>query len=187
MSFLLRFPTAALLLTGSLLLPLPTVVRAAAKDPGYVDFGRFAAAPGRPFVEVNLHDGLLSLAARFAEKRDPEAATLLRGLRQVRVNVVGLDESNASATAERLAAIHSDLARRGWDRIMTARDANGEDVAVFLKSQGETIHGLVVTVLSRKNEAVFVNVVGEIRPEQFGELAERLQIDALKQAAIAAQ
>jgi hypothetical protein len=185
MSFLIRFPALVGVFVGAILFPLPSA-GAAETAPGYIDFGRFAPAPGRQFVEINLHQGLLSLAARFAEKHEPEAANLLRGLRQVRVNVVGLDETNATATTERLAAVHAELGRRGWDRVVTVRDEGGEDVAVFLRTEGETIHGLVVTVLGRKQDAVFVNIVGEIRPEQLGELAHRFDIEPLKRASLAA-
>jgi Domain of unknown function (DUF4252) len=57
-------------------------------------------------------------------------------------------------------------------------------VAVYVKTRGEeAIEGLVVTVLDgNKKEAVFVNLVGDIRPDQVAAVGKALNIDPLKKA-----
>ncbi|HYC72718.1 MAG TPA: DUF4252 domain-containing protein [Opitutaceae bacterium] len=156
-----------------------------AADPaGYVDFGKFSAAAGREFVEVNLQSGLLKFAAKVAATEEPEAAELLRNISHVRVNVIGMDDSNRVSTVERIEKIRADLEKQGWEKIVTVREGDGkggDDVAVYMKSKGEdAIEGIVVTVIQDRGEAVLVNVVGDIRAEQLAKLGEHLDVHPLR-------
>jgi hypothetical protein len=67
-------------------------------------------------------------------------------------------------------------------QIVTVREQpKGDDVQIYTKTRGEeAIEGLVVTVISDRNEVVLVNIVGDIKPEQIATLAERFNIDPLK-------
>jgi hypothetical protein len=67
-------------------------------------------------------------------------------------------------------------------QIVTVREQpKGDDVQIYTKTRGEeAIEGLVVTVISGRNEVVLVNIVGDIKPEQIATLAERFNIDPLK-------
>lgn len=170
---------------------LPLVLTAslpAAVEPGYVDFGKFATIPDGRFVEVDLKAGVLKFAAKLAATQEPEAAELLNNIRHVRVNVVGLDESNKAATVARVQKIRAELEQAGWERIVTVhepRSAGADDVAVFMKSDDDTIHGVVVTVIEHKGNAVFVNVVGNIRAEQLAKLGEKFDLKPLQRLKVA--
>lgn len=154
-----------------------------AADPGLVDFGKLAPAADKEFVEVNISGPLLRFAATCASKQEPLVAEMLRGLKHVRVNVVGLDDSNREATTERVTTIRKELSARGWSPIVTARGKGTEDVVVFAKMLAdETIDGIVVTVIEGKKQAVLVNIVGQIKAEQIASLAEHLNIPELKLA-----
>lgn len=156
----------------------------AAEDlpPGQVDFGTFSPpASGGQFVEVNLTTSLISMAARFIEKEDADVAKLIKGVHQVRVNVVGLDDQNRAELEERIQKMRKQLTGGGWERIVTVQQ-EGQDVGVYLKSKNsEAVEGLVVTVIEGKKQAVFVNVVGNIRPEQLSMLGEKFHIEPLKE------
>jgi hypothetical protein len=154
---------------------------AATADAGYVDFGKFSPSAKGEFVDVTLGRGLLKFAALFARHQDREAARLMSSITHVHVNVVGLDDSNRGATTDRMTALRGDLAQNGWDKIVTVQGKRDEDVAIFIKQRdGEVVEGIVVTVLdARKNEAVFVNIVGAIKAEELGAVGERLHIDRL--------
>ena len=166
---------------ASLAAGLVTAGLAAEAAPGYVDFGNLNASAKGEYVEVNLNGSLLRLVSKFAKSEDPAAAELIGNLKSVRVNVVGLDDSNRASTTERVAVVRKELAEKGWEQIVTVRGKHEENVAVFVKHRGEdTIEGLVVTVIDeRKHEAVLVNVVGDIKPEQLGALAKHLHIGQL--------
>jgi len=170
-------PAAALAAGFALLLPVTADTPAA----GFVDLGDFSpASDGGQFVEVNLKGGLLAMAVKVAETQEPEVAEILRGIEAVRVNVVGINESNRKELADRVQTLRSTLSTGGWERVVTVQEKN-QDVGVFIKTQGsDTIQGVVVTVLDGKDQAVFVNVVGSIQPEKIAQLGEHFGIDPLK-------
>src|SRR5438552_12816417 len=88
--------------------------------PGYIDFGKFSPpASGGEFVEVHITSNLISMAARFAEKDEPEIAELLRGLQLVRVSVIGLDDENRAEVEKRVKKVRNELDAHGWERVVT--------------------------------------------------------------------
>jgi hypothetical protein len=177
MNNLLRSALAATALSLASALPV-----SAAPEIGAVDFGSFSAGPQSKFVEVNVQSGLLKFAAKIAASQEPDAAELLNNIRHVRVNVVGLDETNRAATVARVESIRAELEKKGWEKIVTAREpkkGGTDDIAIYMMSNEETIHGVVVTVIEGKGEAVLVNVVGNIRAEQLARLGEKLDIKPL--------
>lgn len=113
---------------------LTVAVRAA--DAGFVDFGKFETAPGRQFVQIDVGRGLLRFAGLIARCSEHEAADVISGLTRVRVNVIGLDETNRESTTAKVQAIRSNLAAKGWEPIVTAKD-KGEDVAIFVKQRSD--------------------------------------------------
>jgi hypothetical protein len=160
---------------------LHLAVAAESAAAGAVDFGKITPpAAGGQFLEINLRENLLAMAARLTEGQEPQLAQLLRGLKAVRVNVVGLDDGNREAVNQRVEVIRSQLTGAGWERVVTAQQPN-QDVAVFLKLRGtEAIEGVAVTVVEGDREVVLVNVVGDIRPEQLVLLGERFDLEPLK-------
>ena len=156
------------------------------KSPGFVDFGKLptsAVANSGEQVEVNLGRAVFAISAKLFENSEPEVASLIRGLHQVQVNVVGMADDNRAAVEEHIHKLRVDLAGKGWERIVSVKDGK-DDVAIFLKTRGEeAVEGLVITVLDGKKEAVFVNIVGNIKPEQIATLGEKLNIDPLKKLA----
>jgi hypothetical protein len=162
----------------------------AAAAPGYFDFGKFTAAPDLKFVEVNVQAGLLKFAAKIAASHEPDAAELLRNIQHVRVNVVGMDDSNKADTLARMTSIRADLEAKGWEKIVTVHEpkaSGSDDVAIFMKANEDTILGLVVTVIEHKGNAVFVNVVGNIQADQLAKLGEKLDIKPLNKLKIPAK
>lgn len=151
-------------------------------QPGYVDLGTFVPSEsGGQFVEVNLHGTLLRLASRIAGKDDPEVGKLLQGLHAVRINVVSLDESNRADLEQRADSIRDSLVSKGWQKVVTVRESK-DHVSIYMKSGADdTIEGITLTVLGKDGEAVFLNVVGNIQPEQLALVADEFGIDPLKE------
>lgn len=157
-------------------------VGAQAATPGYVDIGKFKPTDGCQFVEVNLHAPLLKFASMFVDKEEPEVAALIRTIKHVRVNVVGYDETTRAETTDRVEGVRRELETQGWTQMVTVKESgNAENVAVFVKmAEDDSIDGLVVTVIDgNKREVVFVNLVGNIQPEQIATIGKRLNIDPL--------
>jgi hypothetical protein len=160
----------------------------AAEEPGYIDIGQLLPSSNGQFVEVNLSPALLKFAARIAKHHEPAAAEIVGDISRIRVNVVELDEANRAQTITKIEGVRANLEKQGWTRMVTVREKNdGDDVAVFAKMRDdENIHGLVVTVISRKGEAIFVNIVGNISADKIGALAEKYDIEPLRKVKIQA-
>ncbi|MBK8474827.1 MAG: DUF4252 domain-containing protein [Opitutaceae bacterium] len=152
-----------------------------AADSGEIDFGTLlAGAVGTKTVEINLPEPLLAFAATIAKCQDADAAALIKELKHIRVNVLGMDDKNRADISARVQKIRTELAAKGWLRAVNVQD-NGDDVAVLIKiGNGSIIEGLAVTVLSKNNEAVFVNIVGNIDPVRIAAIGEKYGIDHLK-------
>ena len=153
----------------------------AGANSGEVDFGKFTApGKGGEFVEVQIKSNLLSLAAQLLDKEQPEAAKLVRSVRLIRVNVVGLTDENRAEMKKRLQHIRNELDEKDWERNVNVQGKDGEDVAVYTKTRGgEALAGVAVTVMDSEN-LVLVNVVGDIKPDQVASLGESLNIKPLK-------
>ena len=148
--------------------------------PGQVEFGTFTKPTNGQFVEVNLTSNLIGMAARFIEKQEPDVARVLNGLQLVHVNVVGVSDENRSELDKRRSQIREQLEGKGWERVVSVQEQQ-QDVGIYLRTANkDTVQGLVVMVADGKNQAVFVNVVGNIKPEQLALVGERLNIDPLK-------
>jgi hypothetical protein len=169
-------------LSGSFLaLGLSLAAYAADNPTGYFDFGPLPPSSKGDYVEVNLHPSLLSFAAKLTQESEPDAADVIKGLKQVRVNVVKLDDSNREAVTKVLSGVNGKLTSEGWDHTVSVREHNDSNVDIYVKVRsGDVLDGLVVTVLDGNKEAVFVNIVGEIHPEQIGKIAAKYNIDPLK-------
>lgn len=178
MKNLLRFSLAA----ATLSLALTASTYAADTEAGAIDIGQLMPSAKGQFVEINLSSAMLKFAARIAAKQEPEAAELIRGLKSIRVNVVGLDDSNRTATVEKIEGVRRKLETQGWTKMVTVREKEaGDNVDIHVKQHGEeSIDGLVVTIIDRKGEAVFVNIVGNINADQIAQIADKFDIEPLR-------
>jgi hypothetical protein len=178
----MKNPLRSAFAAATLSLALTTFAPAADIETGAIDIGQLMPAAKGQFVEINLSPALLKFAARIAARGEPEAAELIRNLKSIRVNVVGLDDSNRTATIEKIEGVRRMLETQGWTKMVTVREKNGGDnVDVHVMQRGEeAIDGLVVTVLDKKGEAVFVNIVGNINADQIAQIAEKFDIEPLR-------
>lgn len=149
---------------------------------GYVDFGKLVPSKDGEFVEVQVSSNLLSLAAQFVEKQEPDAAKLLRSVQLVRVNVVGITDENRDALTKQVKNTGQQLEGKGWDCNVKVRGKNGEDVGVYTQTRGgQALAGVAITVQDDQH-VVLANVVGDIKPEQVAALGESLKIKSLQEA-----
>jgi hypothetical protein len=162
-------------------------INAANSEPGYVDFGKFSPGGSGEFVEVNVNSNLITMVTNFARKQEPQIAEVLAGLKGIRVNVLGVNDKNREEVITKMTSIRSQLDGSGWDRVVSVIDGK-DDVGVFMKMRGpEAVEGLVITVLEGKKHAVFVNIVGDIRPDKLATVGERFNIEPLKHLPVKAE
>lgn len=160
------------------LLSIPCIGHAAEEAPletqaGYVDFGELAAAYGEPRVMINIGSSLLRLVSAI-EHEDPVAEQILNHMESIRVHVYDTHGDVAPA-AERMDSVRSQLADDAWELIVHSRE-DGEQVEIFVKQDEVRIHGLAVMAVDSE-EAVFINVLGSIDPEQLATVVAKLDVD----------
>jgi hypothetical protein len=158
-----------------------TVASAQTAAPGSVDFGTFTPpASGGEFVEVNVSSNIIAMVTKLGGQSEPELAEIAKGLRHIHVNVIGLDDSNRASVEERFKTIRAELDKQGWEKVVTVQGKD-QDVSVQVKTHGsDTVEGIAVTVMDGRHQAVFVNIVGDIKPEKLSVIGERFNIEPLK-------
>src|ERR1041385_1781679 len=109
-------------------------LRAETLFPGQVDFGTFSPASGVEFAEINVTSSLIGLVCSLVEHKDAELSQLLKGLHQVRVNVVGMNDENRADLEKRAEGICNQLDKKGWERVVRVQQQD-KNVRVYLKTQ----------------------------------------------------
>lgn len=167
-----RLVPATLLAAGLL------VAATARASDALVTFEDMPASSTGQVVDINVPHSLLAVAAMATDKSDHETAELLRQLQFVRVNVVKLDAGNRDEAIEHIRRVRESL--KDWRKIVSVRQANGEDVDIRMKCRADdTIEGFVITVIQPGQNAVFVNVVGDLKPDQLGRIVAHFQIPGM--------
>lgn len=161
-------------LTALVALPVMAQEDALKAFPGYVDFGELSSVFGEPTVQISVGESLLGLVSSLSASEDPEAAELFRRLNGVRVNVFET-EGMADGAVALVKDVSSTLNSRGWESVVTV-NSDEEQVRIFMMINNDQVEGITVMAVE-ETEAVFVNVIGSISPEELGKVMENFDID----------
>jgi len=151
------------------------------KHPGYVNFDTIDI-PGdaEETVEVYIKGPLLKLIANITEHEDPALSKMLARLLMVRVNTFSIDSAIAKKLKPKIKNIEKQLEKQKWEKIVRVKERD-ELVNIYLKfDKKDRIAGLVVMAVEDNDEAVFVNIVGELDWQQISKLGKKFDIDELK-------
>ena len=149
------------------------------KEPGYVDFeslGLFDEEDA--IVEIYLHDALLGMVSSMSKTADPELSDMLSKLKLVRVQKFEMSDAKGTDVETKVSGLASKLEKGGWMRAVRVREAD-ENVYVYFKMGETLLQGITVMAIDTDQKATFVNIVGEIDPEQIGRLGKKFDIDEL--------
>jgi len=126
--------------------------------------------------KVNLSLGPLTIGtARWVidTDEDPAIDALLDDVDGVRISIYKIKE-NSEEFKENFVAAQSNLYDDGWQSVVRVNDDDSADYSLmYIKSSGDIIDGLVVLSLS-DDEAVFVNIIGNIHPDSFEPIMEQV-------------
>ena len=145
--------------------------------PGYVDFGELNSIFGEPTVQISIGASLLSLVGSLSAEDDPETAELFKKLNGVRVNVFET-ESMAAGAVDLVKDISGKLSSTGWESVVTV-NSDDEQVRVFMKINDQTVDGITVMAIEQ-DEAVFINVIGNIKPSELERVMDNFDMDIKK-------
>lgn len=157
-------------------------ITAPRSNDGYANLDSPGVADTNRTMSLSLGRTTLRFAARFLDD-EPETQALLRSLDGVRVRIYEVHGDN-ERIASKFDRMGSKLSKDGWDPVMLVRE-EGELVQMYSKSSEKGMHGLTI-VSADDEEVVVVNVMGDINPENFGDVMVALDVDDAPDVQIAA-
>jgi hypothetical protein len=143
---------------------------------GYFSFDEIPGLDSEPTVEIDLGPDMMRFFGEAA-KESVQDTTGLEGVTNVRVRVYeGIGDSEAE-----LVKFVDDTSRTlqsaGWSSVVRVNEG-GERVRIFMKPSAGganvgNIEGITLMVVDTGggDEAVFINIAGDIQPEQLGRIA----------------
>lgn len=171
-----------LILMAMVALPV-AAQRSVERSEGYVDLkalgelDRFFQRDAR--MEVNVEGALMRLVEAASRQEDPELADLLARLDGVFVLGYELAPHSRQDFDELATGMGDDLRADGWTLLVRFSDAV-ENTHMFVRMDGDSVAGMVVmSVEEGSDQAVFVNIVGEIDPEQIGRIGQKFRIGGM--------
>jgi len=172
------FVAAALLVAG---ITAEAAGQSSNETPGYLDLREVESwFDVEPSLEVNVEGALLRLAASAAKYEDEELADVLYKLKSIQVRGFPTYGPVPDELRDRRDALARRLQKEGWDSVVRVRK-HDQSVDVFARMAGEKIAGLVVVAVKNDDdETVFVNIVGDIDPDQIGRIGRRFNIEELR-------
>ena len=173
---LLTVRSAALLALACMTLLIGACgITAPRSNDGFADLESLGMRDTDRVMNISIGPTLLHFTAGFLDD-DPEIRELLRGLDGVRVRIYEIDGA-ASRVAQRISAMSVNLQGDGWAPVMLVREED-EEVHMLMRVVDGQICGMTVLVSDGDSEAVIVNLMGEIRPQQFSDVMVALEVDA---------
>jgi hypothetical protein len=142
--------------------------------PGYVNFGDLSATYGEPKMTINLGGTMLNFVGMMSSSESPETSELISKLKGIRVQIYSMDE-NADAAKSQFSQVKGELKTSGWEPIVQINEDN-EQVLVYMKNVKGNMEGMTVMVVDDE-EAVFVNIIGQLNPAELGKVMESFDVD----------
>jgi hypothetical protein len=142
---------------------------------GFANLDSLGLADTDNVLTLSIGPALLRFAANHVED-DPETRELLRGLDGVRIRIYEID-GDAARVATRMNDMSRKLEKGGWEQVMLVRSED-EQAHMLMKMNDGRICGMTVLVSDGESEAVVINLMGEIRPQQFSDVMVALDVDA---------
>jgi hypothetical protein len=147
----------------------------AASAQGYFDFGQVPGLASEPKVQIDLNAAMLTFAREAARVAEPEAAAALEGVEGVRVRVYDIVD-DARPVLDFIDDVSERLEDQGWQRMVYIQDEDAR-VRVYVTFNETRISGMTVMVAEEAgDEAVFINLLGEIDPAKIGQAAAALGV-----------
>jgi hypothetical protein len=149
--------------------------------PGYVDFSGVDSWFDAPAsTEVDIRGPLVDLVAEASASSDPDFSDLMGDVKAIQVRGFPLSEEEATDIQTQTDQLAASLEDTGWTRVIYVRD-NAEQVSIYLREAGDKIAGLTLLSTKPGDEAVYVNIVGSLSPDQIANLGRGLNLSSLEQ------
>ena len=141
---------------------------------GYANLESLGMRDTDKVMTLSLGPTVLRLAASHIDD-EPELRELLKSLDGVRIRIYEI-EGDAGRVATRMESMSANLQSEGWEPVVLIREEN-ESTHMLLRVADEQICGMMVLVSDGDTEAVVINLMGKIQPQQFGDVMLALDVD----------
>mgnify|MGYP001811827892 FL=1 len=142
---------------------------------GYADLESLGMRDTDTVMTLSIGPSLLRFAASHVDG-DPEVRELLKSLDGIRIRIYEIN-GDASRVATRINTMSGNLQQDGWEPVMLIRKEN-EATHMLIRVVDQQICGMTVLVSDGDTEAVVINLMGEIKPQQFGDVMVALDVDS---------
>lgn len=143
--------------------------------PGYAEL-RLSRDDAAQVNQISLGKIPISIAVHVLQDEEPELAKIIAKLDGIRVyhyNAPGTARYDSfRRDAERAFA---DLAKEGWESIVKVNEG-GESINILTRIDGDVISGIVILAIEAE-EIAFVNIIGELHPDELNRLVARNDVD----------
>lgn len=121
-------------------------------------------------VDVNIDEHLIQMTAKlFTERDDADIRELLKGVKGIYVKSFTFEKENDYTRTE-VDSVLSQLRGNAWNKVVSVNSKkDGDNVEVYLLTQGDHIEGLAV-VSAEPKEFTVVNIVGPVNLEKLTKL-----------------
>lgn len=160
----------------------PAMAQDLSGEPGFIDFSaQTTLSDDNLDIHISVKDPLIKLVAEGTREADPDLADVLEKLKAVEVYVYEVPADQQSQVRKEISQRAKQLESSGWTEAIAIR-VKGARGHVFLRLLEGKPMGLAAMYTGDENEAVFVNIVGQIDAAQVGRLATKFNLDVLGQA-----
>lgn len=140
----------------------------------YLDNTALRAEYGKPEFHMNIGRGTLWLA-RLIGHGDKDFSDLVSHVNSFRIVTYKMNGNPVLAmNAIRDTAVK--LQAHDWESIVTV-SSEDEQTRILVKLSDDTIHGMVIMSVDPGDEAVFINISGEITPAMAGKFTRGMNTD----------
>lgn len=162
--------TRAALLLGGLL------AAAAARAQGDFPFDRIPGLDAEPTVEIDLSPELMSFFNSAARGAGDDVASAFEGVTHMRLRVYEDIADAFDDVAKFVDDTTQRLEREGWHSVVRVNE-DDERVRIYMKpGTNGKLSGLTL-MITEPDEAVFINVAGDIEPARLGQVAAAVGVD----------
>lgn len=140
---------------------------------GYADLESLGMRDTDTVMTLSIGPSLLRFAASHIDD-EPETRDLLRSLDGIRIRIYEIN-GDASRVATRINAMSGNLQADGWEPVLLVREEN-ETTHMLIRIRDQQICGMTVLVSDGESEAIVINLMGEIKPQQFGDVMVALDV-----------
>lgn len=149
-------------------------------EPGFVDFADLGVGePGELTLGVSLSGPILRLVAEATRGEEPGFAELIDKLQGIFAKVYEVPPGERGSTQRLARSTVRRLEGRGWHTVVELHDGSASSF-LQVRTSGELIQGLAVVFVESDGTTGFINVVGNITPEEVGRIGRTFDIDALQ-------